>query len=206
MKSPWRFLSGLTSRRKPDQAPLQLPAPNQENIVEEDKRELENATAPAVSAVTPIIASEETAEAVATTDEQSLPAAIESVKETGKTEPTSSPEFPGEAEPSTASLPKAETPLTAEIEPERPDDAASSETGVTLAKRVKPAKGRTTAPTTTVAVDVAKTNLPAAQPLDFFGEASALDAEITELKLALAQKLKQQNAQLKKMLARFDVG
>jgi hypothetical protein len=105
-----------------------------------------------------------------------------------------------------ASLGGAETAVAAEIEPERPVDAASLETGVKPAKRIKPGKGRTTAPTTMAAVGEPKENLSATQPLDFFGEAFALDAEIADLKLALAQKLKQQNAQLKKMLARFNVG
>lgn len=204
MKSPWRFVADLTSRRKPDQAPLQLPPP--ETIVEDDKRDLENLPVASVATLLPLGAGKETAEAVATTGEQSLPAAIESVNETSEIEPTSSPEIEGYAEPSTASLNDAETPLAAEIEPERPVDAVPLETGVKPAKRVKPANGRTAAPTTMAAVDEPKANLPAAQPLDFFGEASALDAEITELKLALSQKLKQQNAQLKKMLARFDVG
>ena len=204
MKSPWRFVADLTSRRKPDRAPLQLPALTRENIVEGDKRELESTSAPAASAVTPIVASEETAEAVAATDDQPLPAAAESIEERGETEPTSSPETPGEAEPSATMLPESETPSASESEPEGLVDAAPLETGVKPAKRVKPGKGRTTAPPTMAAVDEPTANLLAAQPLDFFGEASAVDAEIAELKVALAQKLKLQNAQLKKMLARFN--
>lgn len=206
MKSPWRFLADLTSRRKPGQAPLLLPAPAQENLVKDDKRGLENSPVASVATIMALGAGKETAGAVAMTVEQLLPAAVKSVKDPGETKPTTSPEIPGDAEPLAASLADAETPLAAEIEPERPVDAASLETGVKPAKRVKPGKGRTTAPSTMAAVDEPKEHLPAAQPLDFFGEASAVDAEITELKLALAQKLKQQNAQLKTMLARFNVG
>ena len=206
MKSPWRLLADLTSRRKPDPAPLQLPAPAQENIVEDDKRDLENSPVASVATIMPLGAGKETADAVPTTVEQPLPAAVESIKGPGETKPKTSPEIPGDAEPLAASLADVETPLAAETEPKRPVDAAPLETGVKPAKRVKPAKGRTTAPPTLAAADETKEHLPAAQPLSFSDEASAVDAEITELKLALAEKLKQQNAQLKKMLARFNVG
>ena len=206
MKSPWRFLAHLTSRSKPGQAALQLPAPTQENLVEDDKRDLENSPVASVATIMPLGAGKETAGAVATTAEQLLPAAVESVKNPAERKPTTSSEILGDAEPLAASLADVETPLAAETEPKRPVDAAPLESGVKPAKRVKPAKGRTTAPSTIAAVDETKEHLPAAQPLNFVDEASAVDAEISELKLALAEKLKQQNAQLKKMLARFDVG
>ncbi|MFA1677445.1 hypothetical protein ACDY97_33355 [Rhizobium mongolense] len=52
--------------------------------------------------------------------------------------------------------------------------------------------------------DLQPASLPA-QPLTFLQEVAALDEEIAALKATLALKLKLQNAQLKKMLERFDI-
>ncbi|MFA1625875.1 hypothetical protein ACDY96_24890 [Rhizobium mongolense] len=52
--------------------------------------------------------------------------------------------------------------------------------------------------------DLQATSLPA-QPLTFLEEVAVLDEEIVALKAVLALKLKLQNAQLSKMIERFDI-
>ena len=60
------------------------------------------------------------------------------------------------------------------------------------------------AQTPVTATDHPSVQLPSSRDL-FFDEVALLDAEIKMLRNQLAQKLRLQNVQLKKMLERFDV-
>ncbi|QSY97960.1 hypothetical protein J2J97_27985 (plasmid) [Rhizobium bangladeshense] len=81
-------------------------------------------------------------------------------------------------------------------------DAIVSSTGMKRAKRLQ--KPGSKQQTSTARLPDEPQPVPPARPA-FLDEVITLDSEIADLRAALAQKLKLQNAQLRRMLARFDV-
>ncbi|WP_085032909.1 hypothetical protein [Ensifer aridi] len=75
-----------------------------------------------------------------------------------------------------------------------------------IARRERPKRARTQAVArSAVTTNEAQTAQPSSSRDPFFNEVAILDEEIKELRRRLAQKLYLQNVQLKKMLERFDV-
>lgn len=177
MKTPWRFLADLTSRRRP--------AKVQENSTGHDAEPTESEANPA-----PAVASD-AAEAPGATGRDTLdrPAAskeVEAVHDAGE-----------------AQTPDLDDTNPSPVETDAPATTAKPQ-------RKPPAKRQGSAKRT--AADVAAKNTAAqersaqASPSrdPFFDEVASLDEDIRKLRSELAQKLHRQNAQLKKMLERFD--
>ncbi|AHG50061.1 hypothetical protein RLEG12_00240 (plasmid) [Rhizobium leguminosarum bv. trifolii CB782] len=72
-------------------------------------------------------------------------------------------------------------------------------------KRIKPGSVQVETQSRSKPSDGPRAVSPPPQPLTFLEEVGVLDEEIAALKAGLALKLKLQNAQLKKMLERFDI-
>lgn len=194
--SPWKFLVGLTSRRRQEQA--------QESSIGED-------TDPKVSA-SDVLPSNSN-EASATPDNNENGAADRTAatsNDPGGDPDVRPPLFSSgdarEARPSTRdaadhSEDEADA-LAQESQTRKPSRQTRQIKPLAPAKRVRV---RAVAPS---AVDTNEDQ--SAQPLSsgapsFLGEVADLDEEINQLKNLLAQKLHLQNLQLKKMLERFNV-
>ncbi|OWV72337.1 hypothetical protein ATY76_05760 [Rhizobium sp. R339] len=179
MKTPWRFLADLTSRRRP--------AKPEENSTgrsaDAEASESEAKSAPAVPS----------------------DAAASGAHVSGDRSPTISSETESVYDAGAASEPpvdaeEVQSPAPADRRPPHVE-AVKSGTGA-KPQRKPPAKRQGSAKRTQADV-VAKS--PAASSRDpFFDDVASLDEEIRALRSELAQKLHRQNAQLKKMLERFD--
>ncbi|KQV83411.1 hypothetical protein [Rhizobium sp. Root1220] len=96
------------------------------------------------------------------------------------------------------------TPVT--IAPANLGEAeALSSPGKNRSKRIKPGSVQVVTQSRSKPSDDPRAVSPPPQPLTFLEEVVVLDKEIVALKAGLALKLKLQNAQLKKMLERFDI-
>lgn len=178
MKSPWRFLADLTSRRKTLASPVVPAAP--EKPAEDQTGDRDAAPATSASVVGTIV------------------------------EP-SEPAFRLPSEPA-ANLVKPEVaierpdPTPVAIAPAKLGDVeVPSRPSKNRSKRIKPGSVQVVTQSPSKPSDDPRVVSLPAQPLTFLEEVVALDEEIAALKAALALKLKLQNAQLKKMLERFDV-
>ncbi|MBP2236136.1 hypothetical protein J2Z31_002650 [Sinorhizobium kostiense] len=201
MKSPWRFLVQLSSRRQP--------AKVQENSVTNDadpeglENEAENKSA---------LPSDNPTEASSAPD-QDAHGPIDQVSMLSN-KPTSDPNLT-QAMSSPIDIQEAETPAPSEAQRsgrQRKASVSKSEKGKTPERkprierreRSKRARAQVVA-RSAVATNEAQGVQPSSSGDPFFNEAAILDEEIKELRLRLAQKLYLQNVQLKKMLERFDV-
>lgn len=200
MKSPWRFLADLTSRRKPDPETALIRLPPPETVVEDVKRDLTSSVS--VPAGDPMVGSRSNTETVITPEGQAPSAATEREPETEDHRQSSAVELSKEAV--TAADPAAdEEPLPATAIEQEPSDAPV-QGRIARAKRVKPRKQRSSAPMPAIAVDEPDQQEPRPKPSDFLGDVTSLDEEIRALRSALANKLKKQNTQLREMLARYE--
>lgn len=193
MKPPWKFLAQLVSRRPPSETPDQT--------VERDKNPM------------PI----ESEVQRAPVPRSALPKAIP-VPEPSAESPSPDPvetTIASTADVDTVSLKAgAEEKARAVEEQEQPlADVPAPSTAVARASsmsRGKPAKvarkgganGTRQSPVPAGAEPVPQPPSVSANP--FFDEAASLDEDIKQLKDQLAQKLRLQNAQLRKMLERFE--
>lgn len=203
MKSPWRFLADLTSRRKTQSSPLVPASP--EKPAEDQAGDQD--VAPALSATKAASADH----SVGTTD---VAAAASPVSPLPVVRTTVEPSEVASYLPSERAVDIVEP----EVAIERPDPApvaitpanhgdveAPSTPSKSRSKRIKPGSVQVVTQSPFKSRDdLQPASLPA-QPLTFLEEVAALDEEIAALKAALALKLKLQNAQLKKMLERFDI-
>jgi hypothetical protein len=200
MKTPWRFLVEMTSSRKP--APAQVALPGSETKSEDPASVAE-------------------------------PASLRvSVAETGD-EPNKIDEVPAVPEASTASHEAAAEPSetlpvppvvdrgfaeAGEAEPDLPvtDGIALAPANEVIApsprrsqprtaKRAKQSSEPAVAETAITTSDGQDAQPVPSRGSEFFDEVAGLDGEIRQLRAALARKLSSQNAQLRKMLERFDV-
>jgi hypothetical protein len=200
MKTPWRFFVEMTSSRKP--APAQLALPGSETKSEDPASVAE-------------------------------PASLRvSVAETGG-EPHKIDEVPAVPEASTASHEAAAEPSqTLPVPPvvdrgfveageAEPDLPVTDGIALTPANQVKAPSPRRSQPKTAkrakwpgepalAGTAITTSDGQAGRPVpsrgsEFFDEVVGLDDEIRQLRAALARRLSSQNAQLRKMLERFDV-
>ncbi|WP_105385197.1 hypothetical protein [Neorhizobium alkalisoli] len=198
MKSPWRFLADLTSRRKTQPSPLVPAAP--------EKPAEDKAGDPDLSAT--IAAS--TDHSVGTTDAAAAPPVSPSPVVNTTVEPSEvASHLPSEravdiVEPELAIERPDPTPVA--IAPANHADVeALSAPSKSQSKRIKPGSVQVVTQSPSKPSEDPQAVSRPAQPLTFLGEVALLDEEIAALKAALALKLKLQNAQLKKMLERFDI-
>ena len=209
MKSPWRFLADLTARRKaePEKSPEQLPS--SEHVVAEDDGKLDSIASGTAASRT--VESEESTEIVGSAVQQLSPADFDQATASPVTSGSqSSPaQLTTEATPSPDPVANVETAPVSEIEVEQPrevaaDKAVVPDAGASAAKRVRRSSQRLVAASPAAAVNALTARQPEATPPDPLREAMSLNEEIAALRSALAQKLEQQNAQLRQMLARFE--
>lgn len=201
MKSPWRFLADLTSRRKKQTSPVITAAP--EKPAEDQAGDQDAAPARSATKATSTDHSVGTTNVAAAASPVSPPPVVRST-----------------VEPSEVVLPseRAVDIVEPEVAIERPDPALVATRPADLgdvegspipsknrSKRIKAGSVQVVTPSPFKSSDdLQPASLPA-QPLTFLEEMAALDEEISALKAALALKLKLQNAQLKKMLERFAI-
>lgn len=188
MRTPWRFLADLRSRRKPQQPLLPPPTPEARTDEPDDQR---------ASGVPDTLDHPGTSKAADTT-EWAVPA--DASAEVDDTTPAAGAAV-SDPEPS----PRAVDEPGTEAVLKRGDEAIVSSTGKKRPKRIElPGTKRQTS-TAPLHGDVGEPQpVPPARP-SFLDEVMTLDSEIAELRAALAQRLTQQNAQLRKMLERFEV-
>lgn len=201
MKSPWKFLVQLSSRRRPVKV--------QENSIayDADPEVLESQAedTPALSSDTPTEASGTTDHDAAVPDDQ-----VSMLSDRAKTDPNLT-----QAISQPIDIQEAKTPAPSET---NHSGAEGGALGPKSEKSKKPqGKPRITrrerpkrAHTQVVARSAVATNEAQSVQLSssgdpFFNEVAILDEEIKELRRRLAQKLYLQNVQLRKMLERFDV-
>ncbi|MCG5486784.1 MAG: hypothetical protein KK482_24325 [Sinorhizobium meliloti] len=199
MKSPWKFLVQLSSRRRP--------AKVQENSIAHDAdaeglgSEAENKWA---------LPSDNPTEAFSAPDHDVDGPADQVSMLTDK--PTSDPNLT-QAISDPIDIQEAKTPAPSETNHSSAEGSAwvpKSETSTKrrpqITRRERPKRARTRVDArSAVATNEAQSVQPSSSGDPFFNEVANLDEEIKELRRRLAQKLYLQNVQLKKMLERFDV-
>lgn len=177
MKTPWRFLADLTSRRRPAKA--------QENSTGHDAEAPESEAKPA-----PAVASD-------------AAEASDADRDTLADRPAASTEAEAVRDAAEAQTPDLDDTNPSPVETDAPATTAKPQ-------RKPPAKRQGSAKR--AAADVVAKNTAAQERSaqapssrdPFFDEVASLDEDIRKLRSELAQKLHRQNAQLKKMLERFD--
>ncbi|NKK74860.1 hypothetical protein GFM13_32040 [Rhizobium leguminosarum bv. viciae] len=202
MKSPWRFLADLTSRRKKQSSPL---VPAEDKPAEDQAGDQD--VAPARSATT----AEAPDHSLGMTDIAAVASPVASSSVVSATvEPSEvASHLPSEptvdiVEPEVAI--ERPNPTVVAIAPANLGDMeALSTSGKNRSKRIKAGSVEVVTQSPFKSSDDPQPASLPAQPLTFLQEVAALDEEIAALKAVLALKLKLQNAQLKKMLERFDI-
>jgi len=194
MKTPWRFFIEMASGRKA--APAQLALPTSE-VKPEDPASVAERLSLRVSVAT-----------IGEPDRiDEAPAIPEPL--------TTSHEAVAEPSQTLALLPRDENEFSeaGEAEPDRPrmDDIASApanEVGASsqpkTSRRAKQS-GKPVAETAVITGDGQSAHQLPSRGSAYFDDVAGLNDEIRQLRAALARKLSSQNAQLRKMLERFDV-
>lgn len=201
MKTPWRFLVDLTSRRRPAKA--QDSAIGHDTDPEAVEREDDPTPArPSLSGKPPVKADDDKG-----TPPDQLPAASSAVE--------SDPDAARALESSVdIEEPRTAAPDDKADHPRAEADLSAPKTNGTGKQQNRPAVKRHTRAKKAeagVAVQsaVAAAEDPRSQPSPsrdpFFDDVASLDEDIKKLRSQLAQKLDLQNAQLRKMLERFGV-
>lgn len=178
MKSPWNFLTRLTSRRKPDDA-------EQSSVGQDDSRktiEAEAEKAPALLLSPPEVEPDVDRDGSAASDEGAT---------TSSTEAEEAPAVSPVVEIESAQ-PIAEDAKPAKAERTKRTRRLKAEIAKPVVAETAPAR----------AEDQATQSLPVENPV--LDEMAKLDEDIRILRSELTRKLTAQNAYLKKMLERFD--
>ena len=188
MKSPWKLIGQLFSGRN-DQALPQGPAESDVNV--SDASHAERDAGEASAAVSPLsdgsnVRPEAETEALAAFDDNRLDPA-------------------GDAGAPTDAAPSRTADLHSEETPEMPVAQAPRRGAAPRPRRYKSRTGKAVRPATAKAPARATTPIPRGKPpVTFEDEVATVEAELRTLSRQLAQKLRLQNAQLRKMLERFE--
>lgn len=200
MKTPWKFLARLTSRRpsaKTQQSSIG-------NIAESKAFESEAEHTPALRLSLRIAASPPAHDVEGSVDHG--PMASDKTK--GDDDVAQALKQPIDAEEAQTTARHDADHSVAEANSLTPKSAARTKSHgksrVKRRKRGKSANGESTAQSAVVPKSDQSLQPSSSRDL-FFHEAATLDEEIKMLRIHLAQKLQLQNGQLKKMLERFDV-
>ncbi|NLS07461.1 hypothetical protein HGP14_29745 [Rhizobium sp. P32RR-XVIII] len=185
MRSPWRFLADLTSRRK-SQQPL-LPAPIPEAQTDEADDERASSVARVGSLDHP-----DTAEA-AQPHEADHAAPPEPVAAVDDKAPAADARV-SDPEPLTLAVDEPATEATSK----RGDEAIVTNAGKKRAKRIQQRHVERPSSSGLRPDDVGEQQPATSARPAFLDEVLTLDVEIADLRAALAQRLKQQNAQLRR--------
>ncbi|WP_037427518.1 hypothetical protein [Sinorhizobium sp. CCBAU 05631] len=189
MKTPWKFLVELSSRR--------LPAKVQENQIADDAdpEGLENEAED-----TPALPSDNPTEASSTPDHD----AGGSVDQMSMV--WHSIDLPIDTEEAQTLAPSPqESTAEAGAAGLKSETSAKSPSKLRIERRERPKRARAqVVAQSAVATNDAQSEKPASSGDTFFNEVAILDEEIKELRRLLARKLYLQNVQLRKMLERFD--
>lgn len=191
MRSPRRFLADLTSRRKSQQPLLPAPIPEAQTDEADDVR---------ASSVSPVGSLDypDTAEA-AQPDEADQATPPESVAVVDDKAPAVEPRV-SDPEPLTLAVDEPATEATSK----RGDEVIVSTAGKKRAKRIQQRHVERPSSSVLRPDDASEQAATSVRPA-VLDEVLTLDVEIADLKVALARRLKQQNAQLRRMLERFEV-
>jgi len=194
MRTPWRFVADLVSRKPKPHSLDQSPAVAPKTIALEYKPVPEEAP-PGIEPAAVDRAAESNAEASLLQPD------------IGATDAETEAQIAGEPPAVAASIEElAALPTSQQPEEEAPAPSRN-EAAKTLVKR-GPARRKRVEPIAEPVFSVDQTDdvAPAVStgPKSFSNQMSDLDAEVDALRRQLAKKLSEQNAQLRKMLARFD--
>ncbi|MGV4791887.1 hypothetical protein [Rhizobium sp. F40D2] len=200
MKTPWRFLADLTSRRRPANA--------QESAIGHDtdpgalEREVDpTPTRPSLSAKPSVKADDDKGTPV-----DQAPAASRAVE--SDPHAARALESPVDVEEPRTAAPDDESDHSrAEADMSAPRNVTGKQRNKPAVKRRAPgkkAKAGVAAQSAIAALEDPRSQ-PSASRDSFFNDVASLDEDIKKLRSQLAQKLDLQNAQLRKMLERFGV-
>lgn len=191
MRSPWRFLADLTARPKPQQPLLPGPVPESPTDEANDGRASVSAAGSLDHA--------NTAE-VSQPDEADQAAPPKLVAVVGDKTPTADARV---SNPHPDPLALAMNKPATDAMSTRGDEAIVSMAGKKRAKRIEQRQVERPSSSVLRPDDVGEQPATSARPA-FLDEVLTLDVEIADLKVAPAQRLKRQNAQLRRMLERFE--
>jgi hypothetical protein len=196
MRTPWRFVADLVSRKPKEDSHDGATAAASEPLALEYKPDAEEAHPATEAPDAPLSAEPPAAPAANLAPEP--PSDAEPASESAEAAPPIADEVSntsGEVA-ETAAAPAPVEPVHVPIEP------------VEVEGKPAPTRGKKIAPVTEPAAfeDQADEAGPAlaAGPKSILDEMAELDADVAALRRQLAKKLAEQNAQLRKMLARFD--
>ncbi|MCJ9722188.1 hypothetical protein MOV66_10945 [Agrobacterium sp. SHOUNA12C] len=197
MKPPWKFLAQLMSRQRPSEKPGQT---SDRHI---DRKLVEIELQPA-----PLLVLPEATSSPEHGHESPSPDLVEITAVTTSAVDSVAPaSLTAEAGEQKAGADDGREQPVVDVPALGPASAAAEPPGVSQEKPSKVAgKGRAgrIAPSHKAAVGEPVPQSPSASGSPFFDEAASLDDDIKQLKDQLAQKLRLQNAQLRKMLKRFE--
>ncbi|WP_037434640.1 hypothetical protein [Sinorhizobium fredii] len=201
MKSPWKFLVQLSSRRRPAKVQEDSVAHDADSEVLESQAE----DTPALSSDTPTEASG--------TPDHDADVSVDQVSMLSD-KPKSDPNLT-QAISQPIEFQEAKTPAASETNHSGPEGkglgpksekSKKPQGKPRMARRKRPKRARTqVVARSAVATNEAQSVQPSSSADTFFNEVAILDEEIKELRRLLAQKLNLQNVQLKRMLERFNV-
>jgi hypothetical protein len=199
MKPPWKFLAQLMSRQRPSEQPGQT---SERDI---DRKPVETKLQPAPP---PLLASPEAVTGLEYDDESSSQDPVEATTVNTSEVDTGAPaSLMAEGREQKAEADSGREQSAVDVPALGPASAAGEQLGI---PQVKPSKvtrkgraGRIAQSPVAVGGEPVPQS-PSASGSPFFDEAASLDDDIKQLKDQLAQKLRLQNAQLRKMLKRFE--
>ncbi len=198
MRTPWRFVADLVSRKPKPDSHNESPAVAPKTIALEYRPYLEEEH-PGIEPAVP----DRSAEA----DSEAQVGANLPDPDTGSTNIETATPVAAKAPAAPAGNEEPAALLSSQKPAEKPAAPAPTQAANALVERA-PAHRNKTKPIVEPVVSVAQTDevapAVAAGPKSFADEMANLDVEVAALRRQLAKKLIEQNAQLRKMLARFD--
>ncbi|MBM3095049.1 hypothetical protein GFB56_30395 [Ensifer sp. T173] len=198
MKPPWKFLAQLMSRQRPSVNS------GQTSERDSDRKPVETKLQPAPP---PLLASPEAAPGPEHDDESPSQDAVEiTAVNTSAVDTVAPASVTAEAGEQKAGADDGRGQSVVDVQALAPTSGADEPLGMPQRKPSKVArKGRVSAIAQSPVVAGGEVRQsPSASGSPFFDEAASLDDDIKQLKDQLAQKLRLQNAQLRKMLKRFE--
>ncbi|NTG04841.1 hypothetical protein G6K91_21900 [Agrobacterium rhizogenes] len=194
MKPLWKFLAQLMSRQRPSVNS------GQTSERDSDRKPVETKLQPAPP---PLLASPEAAPGLEHDDESSSqdPVAATTVN-TSEVDPVAPASLTAETREQKAGADDSREQSVVDVAALVPARAAGEQLGIPQVKPSKVTRKGRASPIAAVGEPVRQSPPVSGNP--FFDEAASLDEDIKQLKDQLAQKLRLQNVQLRKMLKRFE--
>ena len=201
MKSPWKFLAQLTSRRR--SAETRQSSIERDADTEASESEAQQTSTRPLNPSEASRASEQdenrSGELVTTTTSNETGREVDAARAVSVPIDVEEVQAPARREVSPSHAEARALPLESETSKKFPRTPRTKRLG-----RAKTTRTDMVAQSTAVANKDQSAQSPSSRET-FFDEVAGLDEEIKQLRIQLAQKLHLQNVQLKKMLERFDV-